>query len=473
MESLLDVRSGEDILDHPVWEALANSSGTRTILREGVQLGVYRTEARLGAGGMGEVFRAVDTRLDRRVAIKVCAARFSDRFDREARALAALSHPHICTLFDVGPDYLVMELLDGRTLTEQIRQGPLQTADVLRFGWQIADALAEAHGAGIVHRDLKPGNIMLTRHGVKVLDFGLAKLAIAETQKLTQTGALMGTPAYIAPEQMEGKEADARSDLFGLGLILYEMASGQLPFPGASLGSMLITGSVVAVPPLSRLRPGLPAGLDALITGLLEPDPAKRPQSAALVRDRLQKLASNPNKHFKALIGSAILLLVLLAGAVWMLYRAGKNSAIPGLVTQITPVTSYLGDEREPSLSPDGNQVAFSWNGEKGDNRDIYVKQIGGQTPLRLTQDPAEDNYPAWSPDGSQDCRSSGSATLITGQLKSSPAWADRSGSYTMSGSTQPSLEVRTRCWPGVLTASRLYSPKRTKQREAGYTCYR
>src|SRR5277367_7125810 len=178
VESLLDTGSRENIIDHPVWEALADSSGTRTPLREGVQLGIYRTEAWLGAGGMGEVFRAVDTRLDRKVAIKVCAARFSERFDREARALAALSHPHICTLFDVGPDYLVMELLDGGTLTGQIAEGPLETADVLRFGWQIADALAEAHGAGIVHRDLKPGNIMLTRHGVKVLDFGLAKVAV-------------------------------------------------------------------------------------------------------------------------------------------------------------------------------------------------------------------------------------------------------------------------------------------------------
>jgi eukaryotic-like serine/threonine-protein kinase len=403
VESLLDTGSSEHIIDHPVWEALTDSGSTRTSLREGMQLGIYRTEARLGAGGMGEVFRAVDTRLNRRVAIKVCAARFSERFDREARALAALSHPHICTLFDVGPDYLVMELLDGTTLTGQIAQGPLQTADVLRIGWQIADALAEAHGAGIVHRDLKPGNIMLTRHGVKVLDFGLAKVALAEDQKLTQTGALMGTPAYMAPEQMEGKEADARSDLFALGLILYEIASGQLPFPGASLGSMLITGSVVTVPPLSRLRSGLPAGLDALIATLLEPDPAKRPRSAGLVRDQLQKLASNPKRNSKALIGAAVLLLVLLAaGTLWMLRRADKNSSMPGPVTQITPVTSYLGDEREPSFSPDGSQVAFSWNGEKGDNRDIYVKQIGGQTPLRLTQGPAEDNYPAWSPDGSQ-----------------------------------------------------------------------
>ncbi len=236
-----------------------------------------------------------------------------------------------------------------------------------------------------------------------MLDFGLAKVALAEAQKLTQTGALMGTPAYMAPEQVQGEEADARNDLFALGLILYEMASGQLPFPGASLGSMLITGSVVSVPPLSRLRPGLPAGLDALIAQLLETDPAKRLQSAAEVRDRLQKLASNPKKNFKALTGAAVLFLVLLAaGALWLLRRADQTSPMPGPVTQITPVTSYLGDEREPALSPDGNQVAFSWNGEKGDNREIYVKQIGGQTPLRLTQDPAEDNFPAWSPDGSE-----------------------------------------------------------------------
>jgi eukaryotic-like serine/threonine-protein kinase len=344
VERMLALDSGGQILDRPAAGILDLS--TRTVVLPGEQLGPYQIETLIGVGGMGQVYRAVDTRLDRKVALKVCAEHFNARFDQEARALAALNHLHICTLFDVGPDYLVMELLEGRTLAERIRDGPLGPADVLRFGTQIADALADAHAAGIVHLDLKPGNIMLT-----------------------------------------------------LGLVLYEMASGKLPFPGASLGSMLDTGGAVTIPPLSRVHPGLPARLDTLIARLLEQDPAKRLQSAAEVRDQLQKLARTPRANTKVLAGATALSLIL-AGGLWMFHRASAELGRPGQVTQITPVTSYVGDEREPSLSPDGNQVAFSWNGEKGDNRDIYVMQIGGQAPLRLTHDPAEDDYPAWSPDG-------------------------------------------------------------------------
>ena len=397
VERMLALDSSGQILDRPAAGILDLS--TRTVVLPGEQLGPYQIETPIGVGGMGHVYRAVDTRLDRKVAVKVCSEHFSARFDREARALAALNHLHICTLFDVGPDYLVMELLEGRTLAERIRDGPLEPADVLRFGAQIADALADAHAAGIVHLDLKPGNIMVTRGNVKVLDFGLAQMATDAGR--TPTRAIIGTPAYMAPEQLEGQEADARSDLFALGLVLFEMASGKLPFPGKSLGGMLDTGGAVTIPPLSRVHPGLPAGLDKLIARLLEQNPAKRLQSAAEVRDQLQELERTPRANTKALAGAAALAL-LLAGGLWMLHRAGAESRRPGQVTQITPVTSFVGDEREPSLSPDGNRVAFSWNGEKGDNRDIYVTQIGGQTPFRLTHDPAEDDYPAWSPDGKQ-----------------------------------------------------------------------
>jgi serine/threonine protein kinase len=160
---------------------------------------------------MGQVFRAVDTRLNRRVAIKVCSARFGERFDREVRAISALNHPHICTLYDIGPDYLVMELIDGDTLSARIQNGPLPMEEVLRCGAQIADALGEAHRAGIVHRDLKPGNVMITRHGVKVLDFGLAKMTETLEPTLTQPLAVLGTPAYMAPEQFAGRDAGAQS----------------------------------------------------------------------------------------------------------------------------------------------------------------------------------------------------------------------------------------------------------------------
>ena len=201
----------DNLLDRPAWEGMP----TQTNVSEGALLGPYRLESHLGAGGMGEVFRATDTRLERSVAVKVCASIFSDRFEREARAIAVLNHPHICTLFDVGPNYLVMELIEGETLAARLRQGALSPEEVLRFGAQIADALAEAHRLGVIHRDLKPSNIMLTRNGVKVLDFGIAKTTLAPG--LTETNAVIGTPAYMAPEQLQGKPVDARSDLFSLG----------------------------------------------------------------------------------------------------------------------------------------------------------------------------------------------------------------------------------------------------------------
>ena len=191
------------------------------------QLGPYRIEGMLGAGGMGTVYRATDTRLGRPVALKIAAAQYSERFRREAKAISALNHPHICTLYDVGPNYLVMELLEGSTLSDEIKDGPLAPETAARYGAQIASALAEAHARGVVHRDLKPGNIMITRHGVKVLDFGLAK--VATEPGLTMTNIIMGTPAYMAPEQTEGREADAPADLFALGLVLYKMLTGRLP----------------------------------------------------------------------------------------------------------------------------------------------------------------------------------------------------------------------------------------------------
>ena len=175
------------------------------------------------------------------VAIKIASERYSERFQLEARAISTLNHPNICTLYDVGPNYLVMEFIEGATLAAEIKRGSLAPELAARYGSQIANALAEAHSLGIVHRDLKPSNIMVTRHGIKVLDFGLAKI-VSDTG-LTRTGGIMGTPAYMAPEQVDGREPAASADLFALGLVLYEMAVGRLPFPGASLGQMLSSGS--------------------------------------------------------------------------------------------------------------------------------------------------------------------------------------------------------------------------------------
>src|SRR5208283_2189017 len=236
----------------------------------GTRLGPYRIEAPLGRGGMGQVFSATDTRLARLVAIKISDERFSDRFEREARAIAALNHPHICTLYDVGPNYLVMELLEGEVLAERLKRGKLSLEQTLLYGAQICDALAAAHAKGIVHRDLKPANIMLTKSGVKVLDFGLAKTA----QDLNVTAArdLIGTPAYMAPEQFEGRPVDARTDVYALGLVLAEMATGKRTTSG---------------------QPGaLPPPLGRVIKRCLEEDPDERWQSARDLKWELESMAA-------------------------------------------------------------------------------------------------------------------------------------------------------------------------------------
>ncbi|HSD71957.1 MAG TPA: serine/threonine-protein kinase, partial [Thermoanaerobaculia bacterium] len=228
-------------------------------LTPGTRLGPYEIEAAVGAGGRGEVYRAKDTRLDRTVAVKVLPAHLSSsaesrqRFEREAKTISQLSHPHICALYDVGNqdgvEFLVMEYLEGETLSDRLLKGALAFDQVLRYGIEIADALDKAHRQGIVHRDLKPGNVMITKSGVKLLDFGLAKAVAPATpqqltsfptqQALTQEGMVLGTFQYMAPEQLEGKDADARTDIFAFGCVLYEMATGQKAFSGSSQASLI------------------------------------------------------------------------------------------------------------------------------------------------------------------------------------------------------------------------------------------
>ena len=253
--------------------SLPELARTMTRLATGSLLGPYRVEEFLGAGGMGEVFRAIDTRLGRNVALKVSASQFSERFEREARAISALNHPHICTLYDVGPNYLVMEFIEGASLAALLKKGALSRDRVMQYGLQIAEALVEAHAKGITHRDLKPGNIMVTKMGVnktgiKVLDFGLAKKA-DETHTLGN--AIMGTPAYMAPEQRQGQEADARSDIYSFGLVLFEMATGKRVAPGE--------------------RPQLdsfPERLAHVLEHCLEQDPDDRWQTARNVKAELE-----------------------------------------------------------------------------------------------------------------------------------------------------------------------------------------
>ncbi len=246
-------------------------------LSAGTRLGPYEILAPLGAGGMGEVWKARDTRLDRTVAIKVSAAQFSERFEREARAVAALNHPHICQLYDVGPNYLVMEYIEGKPLA-----GPLPLDQALQYAIQIAEALDAAHQKSIIHRDLKPANIMVTKAGVKLLDFGLAKMSApkeaaaagaTETIALTKENTILGTMQYMAPEQLEGREADARADIFAFGAVLYEMLTGRKAFEGSSQASLIAAIMSREPPSVSGLAP---AALDHIIRRCLAKDPADR-----------------------------------------------------------------------------------------------------------------------------------------------------------------------------------------------------
>src|SRR5438132_7093647 len=226
IESLLAQRAGGEFLDRPAIqnapELLEDAAVTE--ISAGLCLGPYRIESKLGEGGMGEVFRAIDTRLGRAVALKMTHERFGARFEHEARTISSLNHPNICTLYDVGPNYLVMELVEGETIAARLKSGPLPVKTALLYASQSVAALVEAHAKGIVHRDLKPANIMIAKSGIKVLDFGLAKSGQDET--VTASRMLLGTPAYMSPEQREGKPADARSDIYSFGCVLYEMLTG-------------------------------------------------------------------------------------------------------------------------------------------------------------------------------------------------------------------------------------------------------
>ena len=393
VESLLAQKSGEGILASPAWDAATSVlESTVAHLAAGAQIGPYKIEGPLGAGGMGEVFRARDTRLGRAVAIKVTDQRFSARFEREARAISALNHPHICTLHDIGPNYLVMELVEGETLDARLRRGKLSLDETLRYGAQIADAIAAAHAKGIVHRDLKPGNIMLTKSGVKVLDFGLAKSP--QDQTITVTRMVMGTPAYMAPEQLEGKVCDARTDIYALGLVLYEMVSGKRSVQGQ-------------IPALDTLPPQL----RHVIEPCLAQDPEDRWQAAKDIRKELEwtskvQLAapagSSRNPQSPWTWGAAGLVVVALAIAWWMVHTRGA-SELPRTPMVSTAVLAPDGAEFDfnfpwalPALSPDGNHLVFgaSSNGKT----QLWLRRLDSPTaqPLAGTESAS---FPFWSPD--------------------------------------------------------------------------
>ncbi len=403
-------------------------------LEPGARLGPYEIVSLLGAGGMGEVYRATDTRLRREVAIKVLPERYAgnpemrQRFEREARAAATLSHPRICAIHDVGShegtEYLVMELLDGESLAERVSRGPLPLDQTLRIGREICEALDAAHGAGMVHRDLKPANVMLTKSGAKLLDFGLAKLrerletpvssrieTVREAEPLTEAGALLGTICYMAPEQLQGQPADARVDIFALGCVLYEMTTGKRAFPGATKASV-ITAILASEPPgISSISPGGPRELDRLVSICLSKEPGARWQSAHDVGLQLEAIQEGPSvapgatSRAGRVLPWSVAALAVLVAATLAIRSVGVRSAPPSdavvrFSVPLPPGTSLLWsfEGRVFALSPDGRALAFIATAADGSSR-IYLRPLASLEPHPLTgTDGANSLF--WSPDG-------------------------------------------------------------------------
>jgi Tol biopolymer transport system component/predicted Ser/Thr protein kinase len=433
----------------------------------GANLGRYEVRSKIGAGGMGEVYLAEDTGLHRKVALKILPSDLAAnqdrmrRFIQEAQAAAALNHPNIAHMYEVGEadgmNFIAMEFIDGLTLREMIYDKQADLAKLLRYLQHVAEGLAKAHAAGIVHRDLKPDNIMITRDGhAKILDFGLAKLieqrplpASAEGSSEVATvvmpphstpGTVMGTVGYMSPEQAQGKtdEIDHRSDIFSFGCMLYEAATGRQAFQGSDAIDSLHKIVHAPTPQIKETNPDAPDDLQRIVRRCLAKDPEKRYQSIKDVAIELEEARNElqgqeqhisvlptaasviepstgkataasgaeyrvgeSKRHKKRVVIVSVALGLALAAVVFGLYKLlWRASQPPAKVSKIVPFTSFSGHKSEPAFSPDGRQIAFSWDGEKGDNLDIYVKLPGEGTPLRLTTNPAIDRSPAWSPDG-------------------------------------------------------------------------
>ena len=392
----------------------------------GRMLGRYRIESKLGEGGMGVVYLARDTQLDRDVAIKILPQdRVSDplrrqRFVQEAKAASALNHPGIVTIHDIsadeGVDFIVMEYVAGKTLDLVIPAKGLGTRRALVYGTAIADALSRAHEVGIVHRDLKPSNIIVSdQDAIKVLDFGLAKLlepasdqSRLQTAAFTDPGFVVGTAAYMSPEQARGDRLDARSDIFSFGTVLYEMVTGRRPFEADSRVGVLAKILNDDPAPPSQLA-AVPQDVERAILRCLRKDPARRYQTMADLKVALEDLAIESATETRAQqpavrarrrwpwLAPVMTTIVLVAAWLALQYGRAPQTAAP---LQAVPLTSLPGTTRSPSFSPDASQVAFAWTGPDGTNSDIYVQQIGAATQLRLTSDPGNDYAPLWSPDG-------------------------------------------------------------------------
>ncbi len=393
------------------------------------RLGPYEVIAPLGAGGQGEVYRARDTRLERDVAIKVLPEKLSSdpalkqRLEREAKAISKLTHPHICALYDIGYQdgaaFLVMELVEGETLSNRLRKGPLPPEQTIRLAAQIASGLGKAHKLGIVHRDLKPGNVMLTKNGAKLMDFGLAKHfepappaagfteMTVERAKLTEEGTLVGTFQYMAPEQLEGKDADARTDIFALGEVMYEMATGKPAFSGSSRASLIASILSADPPPMTELQPMTPPALERVVRKCLAKDPEDRWQSASDLASELDWLTEAGSRageaervsagrqkwrHANRILAATSLGLLVAAGAAW--WKAKNPARSPMYFHAAVPFPA-----NDLELSPDGRTLVMVANSETANDYVLWTYEIGSRRTVVLDETQGA-SYPFWSPDG-------------------------------------------------------------------------
>jgi eukaryotic-like serine/threonine-protein kinase len=417
---VLSLLSSADRTEGFVEDWPVRSAQQHPALQRGYKLDHFEILELAGRGGMGEVYRARDLRLKRDVALKILPQDFARdplsvmRFEREARAASALNHPNIVQVYEIGHNdgiyWIASELVPGHPLRHVIDRGAIPARRAIEIAIQIADGLAAAHAAGIVHRDLNPGNVMLTPEGrVKILDFGLAKrghirasASESVTAELTNPGLIMGTPGYMAPEQISGKPADPRSDVFGLGVILYELLAGKRAFPGDSVMGV-ISANLKNDPP--ELPPPVPPALGRIVYRCLEKEPAHRFQSAADVGFSLLAVSeasvqAPPVKRavWPKWMAIAIAACVCCFFLVWEFYRTPPTSNS----WQLTRLTADAGLSSTPALSPDGKLLAYSSDGTPAGGRDLYVKQVAGGQPIRLTFDGANNTAPSFSPDGSR-----------------------------------------------------------------------
>ena len=457
----------------------------------GIRLGPYEIVAPLGAGGMGEVWRARDTRLERDVAIKILPGDFASnpqlkaRFEREAKTISQLNHPNVCTLFDVGhheeTDFLVMELIDGESLADRLQKGPLPLDLVLRHGTEIASALDAAHRQGIVHRDLKPGNVMLTKSGAKLLDFGLAKsgplvtsspsvseLADSPTEHkpLTEQGTILGTFQYMAPEQLEGTEADARTDIFAFGAVLYEMATGRRAFQGKNKTSLIAAIVSGTPPPISEVAPLSPPALEHVIRKCLAKDPDDRWQSAHDVASELRWLSEagslagvaapvtirRKSRERLAWTLAIVMTAIALASSLALLTRRETpRRLIESSI--VVPATERVALNGGLALSPDGKTAAVVFNDMRGNNT-LWLRSLDAPA-FRQLAGTDDASCPFWSPDSRKvgffaagrlkttDIQSGAVTDVCDAAAGRGASWSSAGSILFTPGSTGPLLTVR------------------------------